>query len=128
MKAKALSPSKKKVASTAKIKPVATTKRKSVSIAKENLELGNQVMDFVEASFKGRCIANFFLDTERTKEGACIVCVAIEGEAGFYKMDWGWHHSYTKTKAETVLMNKKLGFKEEVNEIIISTMRSPIYQ
>ena len=138
MKAKAVFPSKKKVASTAMKKPispskdkavstakkeaVSPSKEKPVSMAKKKLELSNQVTDFVEAAFKGRRIAYFVLNTER-KDCAFVVCVAIEGEPGFYKMDWGWHCSFTKAKAETALMNKKLGLtEEEVNEIIISTM------
>jgi len=132
-----VSPAIKKVASTAKKKPVSTTKKKKaspakgkpVSIAKEKIELSKQVMDFIEASFKGRRIAYFVLETERTREGAYIVCVAIESEAGYYKMDWGWHCSFTKAKAETVLMNDKLGLnEEEVNDIIITTMGPPTYQ
>jgi hypothetical protein len=55
------------------------------------------------------------------------MCVAVEGEAGFYKMDWGWHCSFAKAQAETALMNKKLGLnEEEVNKIIISTMGKPV--
>jgi hypothetical protein len=38
-------------------------------------------------------------------------------------MDWGWHCSLAKARAETALMNRKLGLnEEEVNRIIISTM------
>lgn len=153
MKAKTVSPSKKKAGSIAKKKPVSTSKRKPVSItrkkvaapakkkkpvspskgkpvplAKQKLELHKQVMEFAATAFKGKRIAFFALDTER-KEGAYILCVAVEGEPGFYKMDWGWHCSFTKAKAETALMNKKLGLnEEEVNEIIISTMGPPIRQ
>ena len=67
-------------------------------------------------------MAYFVSDAER-KEGAYIMCVAVEGEAGFYKIDWGWHCSLAQARAETALMNKKLGLnEEEVNSIIISTM------
>ena len=80
-------------------------------------------MNFVETSFKGKRIAYFVLDTEQTKEGAFVVCVAVEGEPGYFKVDWGWHCSFTRAKAEAVLMNDALGLtEEEVNEIIISTM------
>ncbi len=120
---------KKKPISPSKKKPVSTIKKRTVSIAKEKVELSNQVADFVEAAFKGRRIAYFVLNSERNKEGAFIVCVAVEDEPGFYKMDWGWHCSFIKAKAETVLMNEKLGLnEEEVNEIIISTMGPPTYQ
>ena len=123
----------KKVASPAKKKPVPSAKKKTAlstkGRAKEKLELSNQVMDFATAAFKGRRIAYFVLGTEKTPDGAYTVCVAIENEAGFYKLEWGWHCSLTKAKAETVLMNVKLGLTEvEVNEIIISTMGTPIYQ
>jgi hypothetical protein len=38
-------------------------------------------------------------------------------------MDWGWHCSLARARAETALMNKKPGLnEEEVNGIIISTM------
>jgi hypothetical protein len=154
MKAKNVSSSKKKTGATAKKKDVSTSKRKPVSdtkekvsapakkkkpvppskgkpvsLAKKKLELHNQAMEFVATAFKGKRTAYFVLDTERTKEGAYIMCFAIEGETGFYKMDWGWHCSFTKAKAETALMNKKLGLnEEEVNKIIISTMGPPIRQ
>lgn len=89
----------------------------------------DQVAKFAASAFKGKRTAYFVLDTERTKEGAYRMCFAIEGEAGFYKLDWSWHCSFTKAKAETALMNKKLGLnEEEVNKIIISTMGSPVRQ
>jgi hypothetical protein len=148
MKAKTVSPSKKKAGSIAKKKSVSTSKGKPasvtkkkvavpakkkkpvspsggkpVSLAKMKLELHKQVMEFAATDFKDRRIAYFVLDIERTEEGAYIMCVAVEGEPGFYKMDWGWHCGFTKAKTETALMNKKLGLtEEEVNEIIISTM------
>jgi hypothetical protein len=154
MKAKTVSPSKKKAGSTAKKKPLSTPKgkpasitkkkvaapakkkkplsspkEKPVSLAKKKRELHDQFMEFAASAFKDKRTAYFVLDTERTKEGAYIMCVAIEGESGFYKMDWGWHCSFTKAKAETALMNKKLGLnEEEVNKIIISTMGPPIRQ
>lgn len=118
-KKKPVAPSKTKAVSSSKKKAVSPAKKKPALSAKKKLELNNQVEDF----FKGKRIAYFVLDTERTKEGAFILCVAVEGESGFYKMDWAWHCSYTKAKAETVLLNDKLGLaEEEVNEIIISTM------
>ena len=139
MKAKTVSPSKKKAGSVAKKKTLSTSKRKPaaaaarkrpgaaskgkpVSLAKQKLELQKQVMEFVASAFKGRRTAYFVSDAER-KEGAYIMCFAVEGEAGFYKMDWGWHCSLARARAETALMNKKLGLnEEEVNRIIISTM------
>ena len=79
-------------------------------------------MEFVASAFKGKRMAYFVNSAER-KEGAYIMCFAVEGEAGFYKMDWGWHCSLARARAETALMNKKLGLsEEEVNRIIISTM------
>jgi len=154
MKAKTISPSKKKTGSIAKRKPVSTSKGKPVSVTKKNvaapakkkepvspsegkpvslakkkLELHKQLMEFAASAFKDKRIAYFVRDIERTKEGAYIMCVAVEGEPGFYKMDWGWHCSFTKAKAETALMNKKLGLnEEEVNKIIISTMGPLIRQ
>jgi hypothetical protein len=87
-----------------------------------------QAMAFVASAFKGKRMAYFVSDAER-KEGAYIMCFAVEGEAGFYKMDWGWHCSLARAKAETFLMNKKLGLnEEEVNSIIISTMGPLIRQ
>jgi hypothetical protein len=128
-KTKPISAAKKKIAAPAKKKkPVSPAKAKPVSLAKQKLELHNEVMEFVSTAFKGKQMAYFVLETER-KEGAYIMCVAVEGESGYYKMDWGWHCSFTKAKTETALMNKELGLKEEkVNEIIISTMRPPIRQ
>jgi hypothetical protein len=144
MKAKTVSPSKKKAASSAKKKSAAASKKKPVSVAKkevalaakkkpvslaqQKLALYKQVMEFVTTAFKGKRMAYFVRNTER-KEGAYIMCVAVEGESGFYKIDWGWHCSFTKAKAETALMNKKLGLNEEaVSEIIVSTMGTPIRQ
>jgi hypothetical protein len=144
MKAKAVSPSKEKAASAPKGKPASITKKKvaapakkkkplssskgkPVPLAKKKLELHDQFMEFAASAFKDKRTAYFVLDTERTKVGAYIMCVAIEGESGFYKMDWAWHCSFTKAKSETALMNKKLGLnEEEVNEIIISTMGPPV--
>lgn len=144
MKAKSVSPSKKKAGSDAKRKPasiikkkvgasaqkkkpVAPSRGKPVSMAKKKLEFQHQVAAFAGSSFKGKRAAYFVLDTERTKEDAYRMCFAIEGEAGFYKLDWSWHCSFTKAKAETALMNKKLGLnEEEVNKIIISTMGPPV--
>jgi hypothetical protein len=121
-KKKAATPAKKKTVVSAK-KNASLVKNKAASPAKEKLELSKQVTDFVEASFKGRRMAYFVRDTERTKEGAFIVCVAVEDEPGYFKLDWGWHCSSARAKAETVLLNDKLGLtEEEVNEIIISTM------
>ena len=121
MKAKAVSPPMKKSAFTVKKKPVSPPKKKAVT--------GNQVMDFVTDAFKGRRIAYFVLGTERTKDGAFIVCVAIEGDAGFYKMDLEWKCSFTKAKAQAMEMNVKIGLtQEEAEEIILSTMLPPIYQ
>jgi hypothetical protein len=131
-KKKTVSASKKKTASVAKKKVVASAKKKTlaspskakpVSLAKKKLELHDQVMEFAATAFKGKRMAYFVRDIERTKEGAYIMCVAVEGEAGFYTMDWAWHCGFTKAKTETALMNKKLGLNEEkVNGIIISTM------
>ena len=139
MKTKAVSPSKKKAgaaatkktastpgkkpaAAAAKKRPVVTAKEKPVSLAQQKIEMQMQAMEFVMSAFKGKRMAYFVNDDER-KEGAYIMCFAVEGESGFYKMDWGWHCSLAKAKAETALMNKKLGLnEEEVNRIIISTM------
>jgi hypothetical protein len=116
---KVIPTAKRKTVSTARRKTVSPPKKKPVSIAKKKLELRNQV----EVYFKGKPKAYFVVENERTKDGAYIVCVAVEGEAGFYKMDWAWHSSFAKAKAETALLNEKLGFsEEEVNSIIISTM------
>ena len=147
MKAKTVSSAKKKVVAAKKKKPAAVSKgiaaprakkktapspekkaatlvkKKPAAAATKKRELNKQVMDFVEASFKGRRVAFFVRDTECTKEGAFIVCVAVEGEPGYFKLDWGLHCSFTRAKAEAVLMNDRLGLAEEdVNEIIISTM------
>jgi hypothetical protein len=139
MKTNTVSPSKKKAGSAAKKKALSTSKEKPVSAAKQDVdapakkkprslakqkrELHAQVMEFAATGFKGKRLAYFVRDIERTKEGAYIMCVAVEGESGFYKLDWAWHCSLTRAKTETALMNKKLGLNEEkVNEIIISTM------
>jgi hypothetical protein len=123
-KKKTVSVAKKKVAAPAKKKrPVSSSKGKPISLAKKKLELHDQVMEFAATAFKGKRIAYFVRDIECTKEGAYIMCVAVENEPGFYKMDWAWHCSFAKAKTETALMNKKLGLNEiKVNEIIISTM------
>lgn len=139
MKAKTVSPSKKKTGSGAKKRTLSTSKKrpaaaaakkrpgapskgKPVTLAKRKLELHKQVMEFVTSAFEGNRVAYFVSDGER-KEGAYIMCFAVEGESGFYKLDWGWHCSLAKARAETALMNKKLGLnEEEVNRIIISTM------
>lgn len=139
MKAKSVSPSKNKALAVAKKKTVSTSKKKPtagatkkrtgtpskekpVSLAKLKLELHKQAKEFVTSAFKGKRMAYFVHDGER-KEGAYIMCFAVEGEAGFYKADWGWHCSLAKARAETALMNKMLGLnEEEVNRIIISTM------
>jgi hypothetical protein len=127
-KKKTLSTSKKKPAAAAKKRPGAASKGKPVSLAKQKLELQKQVMEFVTSAFKGKRMAYFVSDAER-KEGAYIMCLAVEGEAGFYKMDWGWHCSLAQARAETALMNKKLGLsEEEVNRIIISTKGPVIRQ
>ena len=126
-KGKAAVPAKKKTAASSKKKVASPVKKKPATSAKKKLELSKQVMDFVEASFKGRRVAYFVLDTERTKEGAFIACLAVEGEPGYFKLDWGWHCSAARAKAETVLMNDNLGLTEEdANEIIISTMGPPM--
>lgn len=127
-KKKTLSTSKKKPAAAAKKRPGAASKGKPVSLAKQKLELQKQVMEFVTSAFKGKRMAYFVSDAER-KEGAYIMCLAVEGEAGFYKMDCGWHCSLAQARAETALMNKKLGLsEEEVNRIIISTKGPVIRQ
>lgn len=144
MKAKTLSPSKKKAgsgaekktlsaskkspAAAAKIRPGAASKGKPVSLARQKLELHKQVMEFVASAFKGKRMAYFVSGAER-KERAYSMCFAVEGEAGFYKADWGWHCSLAIARAETALMNKKLGLnEEEVNRIIISTMGPVVRQ
>lgn len=130
MKTRTVSPSKKKTLSTPKKKPAAAartgpgaaSKEKPVSLAQQKRELHQEVKEFVTSAFKGRRMAYFVSSAER-KAGAYIMCFAVEGEPGFYKIDWGWHCSIAKARAETALMNKKLGLKEEeVNEVIISTM------
>jgi len=131
MKAKTVSPSKKKSGTGAKKKTLPTSKKKPAAaaakekpaaLAKRKLELHKQAREFVTSAFKGKRMAYFVSDGER-KEGAYIMCVAVEGEAGFYKMDWGWHCGLARARAETALMNKKLGLnEEEANRIIISTM------
>jgi hypothetical protein len=122
-KGKPVSAAKKKIAAPAgSKKAVSPSKKKLATLAKQKRELHNEVMEFSTAVFKGKGIAYFVLETER-KEDAYVMCVAVEGQSGFYKMDWGWHCSFAKAKAETALMNKKLGLSEEkVNKIIISTM------
>ena len=120
---------KAKAVSTPKKKPASPSRGKSDSLAKEKLELSNQVNDFARAAFRGRRISYFVLNKEKSPEGSFIVCVAIENEAGYYKLDWGWHCSLTKAKAETALMNKDLGLTQrEVEEIILSTMLRPTCQ
>jgi len=128
-KKKTLSASKKKpAAAAAKIRPGAASKGKPVSLARQKRELHKQVMEFVTSAFKGKGMAYFVSGAER-KERAYSMCFAVEGEAGFYKADWGWHCSLARAKAETALMNKKLGLnEEEVNRIIISTMGPVIRQ
>jgi len=130
MRAKTVSPSKKKPRAAAtkkalsvpKKRPGAPAKGTPVSLAIQKLELHQQVKDFVTAAFKGKRMAYFVSSAER-KEGAYIMCFAVEGEAGYYKADWGWHCSLAKARAETALMNRKLGLNEEkANDIIISTM------
>ena len=144
MKTKTLSPAKKKAASATrkktlsapKSRPASAVKKKTADAAKKKplslaalkRELHQQVADFVAAAFKGkrRRTAFFVLDSERTNEGAYILCFAVEDEPGYYKLDWSWHCSYVKAQAETALMNKKLGLNEEdVNKLIISTMGPP---
>jgi len=145
MKAKTLSPSKKKAgsgakkktlsasrkkpaAAAAKIRSGTASKGKPVSLAMRKLELHKQVMEFVASAFKGKRMAYFVSGAER-KGRAYIMCFAVEGEAGFYKADWGWHCSLARARAETALMNKKLGLnEEEVNRIIISTMGPVVRQ
>jgi len=139
MRAKTISPSKKKpgsaskkkilaaskkrpAAAAAKKRPGAPSKGKPVSLAQQKLELQKQVTEFVTAAFKGKRMA-YFVSADERKEGAYVMCFAVEGEAGFYKADWGWHCSLAMARAETALMNKKLGLnEEEVSKIIISTM------
>ena len=124
---KAVSASKARPASAAKkMKPASSPK--PASLAQQKQELHEEVLAFATAAFKRNRIAYFVHDTER-KEGAYIMCIAVEGEPGFYKMDWGWHCSFSKARTETSLMNKKLGLNEEqVNEIIISTMGPQVPQ
>ena len=137
MKAKTVSPSKKKAgavakkksaakkrpaAAAAKKKPVAASQKKPDSLAQLKLELHKHAMDFVTAAFKNKRMA-YFVSADERKEDAYIMCLVVEGEAGFYRLDWGWQCSLVKAQAETALMNKKLGLNEEnVNRIIISTM------
>jgi len=122
-KKKTLSKAKKKpAAAAAKKKPVAASKERPVSLAQQKRELHNEVKEFVAAAYKGRRMAYFVSSAER-KAGAYTMCFAVEGEPGFYKIDWGWHCSLAEARTETALMNKKLGLnEEEVNRIIISTM------
>jgi hypothetical protein len=122
-KKKTLSPSKKKPAAAApKKRPGAASKGKTVSLAQQKRALRKQVMAFVASAFKNKRIAYFVSAGER-KEGAYVMCLVVEGEPGFYKLDWGWHCSLAKAKAETALMNKNLGLNEaDVNRIVISTM------
>jgi hypothetical protein len=121
-KKKTLSTSKKKPAAVAKKRPGAASKGKPVPLAKQKLKLHKQVMEFVTSAFKGKRLA-YFVSADERKEGAYVMCFAVQGEAGFYRVDWGWHCSLAKARAETALMNKKLGLNDEkVNGIIISTM------
>lgn len=126
----ALSASTKRPAAAApKKKPAAAAKKKPVPLAQRKRELHRQVVDFVSSAFKkGRRMAYFVSSAER-RERAYIMCFAVEGEAGYYKADWGWHCSLATARSETALMNKKLGLdEEEVNRIIISTMGPVIRQ
>ena len=111
-----------------KAKAASTLRKKVVSPSKKKSVTNCQVMDFIEDASKGKRKAYFVLDCERTEDGAFIVCVAVEGDAGFYKMDWGWHCDYTKAKAQTMQMNEKLGLTgEDVIDIVTSTMEPPTY-
>jgi len=119
----ASTPKKRPAAAAAKKRPGAASKGKAVSLAQQKLEMQMQAMEFVASAFKGKRMAYFVSGDERNK-GAYIMCFAVEKEAGFYKMDWGWHCSLAQARAETAVMNKKLGLsEEEVNRIIISTMK-----
>lgn len=129
MKAKTASASKKK-AGAAKKKPLAAPKKKAAapakekpaSLAQQKRELHKLVMEFVTASFPKRRVA-YFVSADERKGRAYIMCFVIENEAGFYRLDWGWHCSLADAQAETGMMNKKLGLsEEEVNKIMISTM------
>jgi hypothetical protein len=112
VKAKAASPSRKKV----------------VPPSKKEFVTNCQVMDFIEDASKGKRKAYFVLERERTRDGAFMVCVAVEGDAGFYQMDWGWHCDYTRAKAQTAEMNEKLGLTaKDVIDIVTSTMEPPTY-
>lgn len=113
-----------------KAKTVSPSINKVVSTAKNKLAISNQAIhDIVVDSFKGKRIAYFVLDTERSKNGAFLLCVAIEDETGFYRYDWDWHCSFATAKARAKEMNELLGLTDkDVTDIVISTMELPNHQ
>jgi len=105
------------------------SRKKVVSTARKKSELSNQVIhDVVRDAFKGERIAYFVLDTERTEDGAYILCVANHGVPGFCKMEMGMSGTYKAAKERVKQLNKELGLTDDdVNEIIISTMELPSF-
>ena len=67
--------------------------------------------------------AYMILETVRDKNGEFIVCIAKEGEKGYYRTDWHWGTDLKLAEACAEEKNAMLGLtKEDAINIILSTM------
>ena len=68
----------------------------------------------------------FVQETERTKDG-WIVCIAVEGESGFYRSNWRWDCSFKDAEAMCQQKNEALGISQsDAILIVLGSMRSEL--
>ena len=65
----------------------------------------------------------FLMESQRDENGELIVCIAIEGESGYYKTDWRWGKDIDWAEEVARKKNADMGIsEEEANKIMLSTM------
>lgn len=67
----------------------------------------------------------YFVNQAITDEhGEWIVCIAVEGERGYYKTDWHYNCAFQFAEATVAELNARLGVSElDATKIVLGTMR-----
>lgn len=66
----------------------------------------------------------FLMDSQRDENGELIVCIAVEGERGYYKTDWRWGKDIDQAEEIARKKNELMGVSDkEAHKVVLSTMR-----
>ncbi|GAG47630.1 unnamed protein product [marine sediment metagenome] len=79
----------------------------------------------IQTTDKDKRKAYFVMESQRDlNNNELIVCIAVEGETGYYKTDWRWGENIDEAEAIARGKNELMGISsEESCKIVLSSMR-----